>query len=257
MVPVVLHHGLFGQGFHVGRVGWLPFRKIDCAIAAAGYDVMVTSVNPTAGIPRRAEELKSQILRLKKTCGSQPVVLIAHSLGGLDARYMLSQLGMSRQVRALVTISTPHRGSPWADQCVENIDRPLRIMQAARRLGLDLQGILDLTTESCRDFNKTIFDVPGVEYYSLSAAQPQGKMPAVTLISWKTISKIEGANDGLVSVKSVKSARWGTHLGTWPSDHWHTVNQRWTRESIRLGDISPRYLEILAAVAPLTKRAGG
>ena len=55
------------------------------------------------------------------------VVIIAHSMGGLDARYMISRLGMDDRVTALVTITTPHRGSPYADWCL-HAPRP-----AARR----------------------------------------------------------------------------------------------------------------------------
>lgn len=251
MIPVVLHHGLCGRGIHVGKFGWPPFQKIDRAIADAGYRVTVTAVHPTAGIETRASQLKRWILDHKKASDGQRVVLVAHSLGGLDARYMLARLDMSRHVRALVTVCTPHRGSPWADWCVENVGRRLRVIELVNRLGLDMQGVLDVTTESCRRFNLEILDVPDVEYFSISAAQPWRKMPAFSLVSWRTISKIEGPNDGLVSVQS---ARWGRHLDTWPADHWHTANRRLSREAIKIGDISPKYLAVLSAVAPLSPK---
>ena len=248
MIPVVLHHGLCGGGIRVGKVGWPPFRGIDRAIAGAGYSVRVTAVHPTAGIEKRAKQLKQWMLDNQKAWNGQRVVLVAHSLGGLDARYMLRRLDMAKHVRALVTVCTPHRGSPWADWCVENLGRRLRVIELINHLGLDVEGVLDVTTERCRRFNSEIHDVPSVPYYSVSAFQPWRKMPAFSLVSWRHISKAEGPNDGLVSVKS---ARWGRHLATWHADHWHSVNSRLSREALKIGDISPQYLAVLSAVAPL------
>ena len=39
------------------------------------------------------------------------VNIIAHSLGGLDARQMLTHLGMGSRVASLTTVGTPHRGT--------------------------------------------------------------------------------------------------------------------------------------------------
>jgi triacylglycerol lipase len=248
MIPVLLHHGLCGGGIRVGKLSWPPFRGIDRAIAAAGYSVMVAAVHPTAGIEKRAAQLKDWILDNRKAWDGRRIVLVAHSLGGLDARYLLRRLDMAKHVRALVTVCTPHRGSPWADWCVENLGRRLRAIDLIERLGLDMQGVVDVTTESCRRFNAEIHDLPGLPYFSVSASQPWRKMPAFALVPWRVISKAEGPNDGLVSVKS---ARWARHLATWEADHWHTVNRRLSREAIKIGDISPNYLAVLSAVAPL------
>jgi pimeloyl-ACP methyl ester carboxylesterase len=50
--------------------------------------------------------------RLRRQGADRPrVVLIAHSMGGLVARYYLEVLGGWRHCRALVTFGTPHRGS--------------------------------------------------------------------------------------------------------------------------------------------------
>ncbi|GAB1641459.1 lipase/acyltransferase domain-containing protein [Krasilnikovia sp. MM14-A1259] len=42
------------------------------------------------------------------------VVVVAHSMGGLVARYWLGPLGGHRWCRALITLGTPHRGAPKA-----------------------------------------------------------------------------------------------------------------------------------------------
>lgn len=57
-------------------------------------------------------EVEKGLQRLRDLGVAQPrVVLIAHSMGGLVARYYLEALGGWRQCRALITFGTPHRGS--------------------------------------------------------------------------------------------------------------------------------------------------
>jgi triacylglycerol lipase len=246
MTPVVLHHGLFGGDIKIASVGWSSFKGIDSAIAGLGYPLVSSAVHPTAGIAHRAAQLKACILANRPRIGDEPVILIAHSLGGLDARYMLDRLDMARHVAALVTVSTPHWGSPYADWCVRNIGHRLGAFRLMEWMGWDFQGILDVTTDRCARFNEVIRDVPGVRYYSVSAARPWHKVPPFALHAHSLVQKAEGPNDSLVSVKS---ATWGTHLATWPADHWHTINRRYIIETKHpTGDIAPYYLKILHAV---------
>ena len=103
----------------------------------------------------------------------------------------------------------------------------------------------DLTTDSCRKFNEQIADVPDVKYFSVSAVRPGHRVSRLLAIhAYKIIFEAEGENDGLVSVKS--STHWGTHLGVWPADHWHTINHRLVIEiKDPTGDITPYYLDVL------------
>src|ERR1700690_2535874 len=113
MTPIVLHHGLFGHGdWHWGPLRWSYFKGIDRAIAARGYPLIITGVHPTAGVATRGRQLKETILRRLDEMGKrgERVVILAHSLGGLDARYMIRHLGMAGHVKALVTVCTPHHG---------------------------------------------------------------------------------------------------------------------------------------------------
>ena len=247
-VPIVLHHGFMGYGdFAAGPVKVSYFGRIGRAIAERGHPVVVPWVHATAGIATRARQLKETILRQLDILGrpQERVVILAHSMGGLDARYMICKLGMADRVAALLTVTSPHRGSPFADFSVLHLGRlgALRLLGAA---GLDVQAANDLTTRNCRRFNESIPDSPEVKYFSVSAARPWHLIPAFALHAYKVIYDAEGDNDGLVSVKS---STWGTHLGVWPADHWHTLNRRFVLElKDPTGDITPYYLAALDRV---------
>jgi triacylglycerol lipase len=250
MLPIVLHHGIFGFGnFRIGKLKLSYFAGgIERALAERGHPLIVSRVHPTAGIATRARQLKETILRQLDILGrpNDPVIVFGHSMGGLDARYMIRCLGMEDRVRALVTISTPHRGSSYADWCLRNLGYRLGGLRLMRLIGFDVQAVSDLTLESCRRFNERVPDSPAVRYYSVSASRPWNRVPAFALHAYKVIHDVEGENDCLVSVKS---AIWGKHLGTWPADHFHQINKRLVLELIEpTGNITPYYLKLLDAL---------
>ena len=244
--PIVLQHGLFGFGeIQVGQFKLGYFHGIDRAIGERGHPVIISRVHPTGSIAKRASQLKQNILRQLSIIGREKerVVIIAHSMGGLDARYMLAKLGMDDRVRALVTISTPHRGSSYADWCVTHLGQRLGAAKFLNMLNLDVEAVSDLTTASCARFNDDVPDAPNVRYFSVSSARPWHRVPPFFFHSHQVIQAIEGDNDGLVSVKS---AHWGEHLETWPADHLHVLNKRFVVELKEpTGDMTPRYLKLL------------
>ena len=247
--PVILHHGLFGTGdIPLGPVTLRYFRGIDRAIAARGHPVIVPWVHPCSTVAHRAVQLKQHVLEQLRTIGrrGERAILIGHSMGGLDARYAVSRLGLSEHVSAVVTVTSPNRGSPFADWVVRNLGDRLRVLPLLHKLGLDVRAAADLTTAACATFNEQVPDVPGVRYYSVTAARPWHRVPPFAMASHALIRAAEGDNDGLVSVRS---GTWGTHLGTWAADHWHTINRRWMPElSHATGDIVPHWLRLLDRV---------
>ena len=251
LAPVVLHHGLFGFGnFSFGKLRLAYFAGgIERAIAARGHPLIISRVHPTAGIATRARQLKETILRQLDILGRphERLIIIAHSMGGLDARYMISCLGMADRVAALATISAPHRGSSYADWCLRHLGQRLGGASLMNFMGLDVQAVSDLTIENCAAFNDRVKDAPTVKYYSVSASRPWHRVPPFMLHSWRTIYDAEGPNDSLVAVRS---AIWGKHLGTWPADHFHQINKRFVIELKEpTGDITPRYVGLLEEIA--------
>lgn len=73
----------------------------------------------TGSIASRAEILDQQ---LRKKAIGRGINFIAHSMGGLDCRHLISRVKpMEYAPLSLTTISTPHRGSPFMDWCADNI----------------------------------------------------------------------------------------------------------------------------------------
>src|SRR5581483_10052569 len=92
--PIVLVHGLFG--FDRVQLAGLTmaqyFPGIRQCLERAGNRVIVPSLSPTGAVAGRAQQLKEV---LQRDCPDRPVHILAHSMGGLDARYMISRLGMA------------------------------------------------------------------------------------------------------------------------------------------------------------------
>ena len=88
--PIVLVHGLCGfRALAVaGRVMAEYFRGIPGQLAASGNRVYAARVSPTGGVEQRAADLREFLLR---ELPNEPVHLIGHSMGGLDARYLVSR----------------------------------------------------------------------------------------------------------------------------------------------------------------------
>jgi triacylglycerol lipase len=141
-------------------------------------------------------------------------------MGGLDARYAISALGMHSVVRVLITIGTPHRGSALADLATAGPAKTLR--QIAARLGYRSDAIDWLTTESLERFNADVLDHPDVAYYSVvgrSAVRELWRNPLL-LGSHLFLRRGGGANDGLVTVES---QRWGETLEEIDANHFAQI----------------------------------
>jgi triacylglycerol lipase len=237
--PIVLVHGLFG--FSRLRLGpWVLvdyFHGVVPALARSGNRVLVAQLSPTAGIARRAAQLKAL---LDREAPREPVHILAHSMGGLDARWMIAQLGMAPRVLSLTTLGTPHRGSPMADWALPRMVRLVGPLFDC--LGLPRQAFSDLTVAACRAFNEQTPDAPQVRYFSVAGKIDPGRLFPSWQLSEPIVSKAEGPNDGIVSLSS---AAWGEACEVWDGDHMSLVN--WPQPFVgpRQNDHLPAYAALL------------
>ena len=228
--PIVLVHGILG--FNQLTLGGARlaeyFRLIPEALRNAGHIVpLPPHLDPAGSVAERAQDLKNYLQGHGEVTGRK-VHLIAHSMGGLDSRFMISKLGMAERIWSLTTIGTPHHGSPIADLVVKGTNPVLNNFM--NHLGVDVKGVFDLTSDACAKFNDDVPDAPGVRYFSIGGqfephkvlGVPQGPLG----LTHKIIAKAEGNNDGLVSVASATMAgrsAWAA-LGAWETNHYRMIN---------------------------------
>jgi triacylglycerol lipase len=131
-------------------------------------------------------------------------------MGGLDARHMIVDHGMADRVATLTTIGTPHHGSPVADHIKKAPSGKLLLKVLSQVLNIDVDGVDDLTTDVCEAFNRRAEDAEArnpVKYQTYSAFENVTDVVAPLVLGWVRISVIDGANDGLVSVRSQQWAK--------------------------------------------------
>jgi len=219
-LPVVLVHGLFGfDRIGVPGVRFDYFRGIAKHLGTLGCHAHAVRLPPASSVPSRARELVAAIEALPH----ERVDLIAHSLGGLDARYALTHLGLARRVRSLVTVGTPHRGTPIADLVLDGpISWAHRVLRA---IGLPIEAVEWLSTEALARFNREVPDVPGVRYACVVGGMQRvdSIVPLALVPAHAYLRKVSGANDGLVPVSS---QFWGETLAEIEADHFSQIGWR-------------------------------
>jgi triacylglycerol esterase/lipase EstA (alpha/beta hydrolase family) len=98
------------------RVQNWKLKRTSALTSTNGFDACGAygQLNPAGKITERAEDLKNYLQNNTEVAGKK-IHLIPRSMGRLDARYLISKLGMADRVLSLTTIGAPHHGSPIAD----------------------------------------------------------------------------------------------------------------------------------------------
>lgn len=242
--PIVLHHGLLG----FNRILALDyFYDVKATLEREGHVVRATQVSTVSSMEARAQQLAAQVDAVLVETGAAKVNIIAHSMGGLDARHLISVLGYGDRVATLITLGTPHRGTPVADMAYSVMSTDARRMlgalerlffgddeersQLQPRGGIDLKGALwSLSEEHLRSaaFVATHRDDPRVVYESFGGQSNLTGMGAPDVVhpllslTHAYLRLASGANDGLVPIES---ARHGLDRGTLPADHINMIGQ--------------------------------
>lgn len=231
---IVLAHGILGFGRNfVFPVSY--FNGVADHFVRDGHSVLEPQVNPIGTVIERGRKLAAAILT--RFPAPSEIHIIAHSMGGLDARYALAHFpDLGKRVKTLVTIGTPHRGSPVADAIIDSTDPLFDHIPSYLTTWLD--GLHDLTSERGILFDETTPDMRGVKYIEVAGNAAQGNDGLFLFELARIIGDIKDEiNDGVVTRSSaLRNVDGHIHLPDWPVDHAGEVG--WNRSSL-LPTLSP------------------
>ncbi|MEK0082268.1 esterase/lipase family protein [Benzoatithermus flavus] len=189
-VAVVLVHGYLCMSRSLYWQGLLPLR---CELAVRGCSVVGSCQPRTGPVAARARRLASFLDALPY----RRLILIGHSMGGLDARYAASRLDPEHRISHVVTIGTPHRGTAVADWALRDTVWLTRFARC-----IDRGALLDLSLEGAERLNAAMPDREDVGYVSLAGICPADRLGSTFRRMAERVMQDEGPNDGVVSLRS-------------------------------------------------------
>lgn len=212
--PILLVHGVFFRDFRLLNY----WGRIPAELKRNGARVFLGQQQSALPTEQSAAELADRIKTIVKATNCGKVNIIAHSKGGLDARYAISRLGVTDMTASLTTINTPHRGCAFAEYLLEKVPDGLRnaiarsynkAMKLAGDKAPDFLGAVEsLTVRACEKMNGITPDADGVEYGSVMSYMNKAGGAGFPLnLTYRIVRKFSGRNDGLVDIKS---AKWGS-----------------------------------------------
>ena len=254
--PILLVHGMgFRDDRTIGYWGRIP-RKLK----ENGFSVYLSGQDSNGSIESNSRKVVESIDKVLKAEHADKVNIIAHSKGGLEARYAASSLGYSDKIASITTLSTPHNGSKTVDKLMK-IPEPLikggcKVTDLWFRLLGDknpdtFSAICSFRTEDARRFNEQNPDIESIYYQSYAFLMKHSRSDMLMWFPNLVVRHWDGENDGLLSPESVK---WGnfkgvvTGVGSRGISHCDEVDMRRCRLSGKKGngvsDISDFYIGI-------------
>lgn len=236
LAPGVLGFNQFGRlQYFNGVARHLRTVFPDAHVLPATTDLLGT-------VADRAELLARQIVAARSPTApederldpSQPIHILAHSMGGLDARLLIAANleGLRPRIASLTGIGTPHLGSPVATFLDQGnlftiLPRLPLIGGALGALVDDLQDLRaktnavdDLSEEVAGRFDHDHADDPGVRYFEVVGIGRPGRRP--TSMFFKACFQAlggRGQSDGVVPLRSATRNFTRTPIAEWPGDH--------------------------------------
>jgi triacylglycerol lipase len=213
--PIFMIHG---TGFR-DRKFLNYWGRIPAALQEQGATLYYGHQDSWGSVEYNAVVLKDNLNKILAETNSERVNIIAHSKGGVDARYMISSLDMAEKIASLTTIATTHHGSKTIDLLCK-LPNWLYVIAAFftnlffRMLGDKKPDFYTVSrqfgTAHMKTFNERNPDAPGI-YYQSYAAVMRNPFSDIFLF-WPNliVGWIEGENDGLVTPES---AAWTNFKG--------------------------------------------
>lgn len=215
--PIMLIHGIGYNDENYDKY----WGRIPDFLEERGAKIFFGNQDAFGDIENNARQLSLSAEKALRQTGAEKLNLIAHSKGGIEARYMISCLGMGDKIASLTTLATPHRGILSVDRMKKKAGKVYTGLLSLFNFMLRIDGgeknpslktYEQLSADYMKVFNQLVPDVPEVYYQSYAFDMKNSLSDPAMGIFHALVKKGEGPNDGLVSVES---AKWGDFRGVY------------------------------------------
>lgn len=160
---LVLAHGILGFGTDRFDFGINYFNGVRAIFEKQGFEVFEPTVDPLGSLEVRSNQLAEKLAKRWNDGGD--IYVVAHSMGGLDARRVIARFQIGTCIKKLITIATPHYGSPVADAVLGKNSTLLALIPKHVRAALEQStgALNDLTTrDQLQDANQDWVDYQAI-----------------------------------------------------------------------------------------------
>ncbi len=258
--PIMMIHGM---GFRDGKIGY--WGRIPEILRKNGADVHFGFQDANGAIETNCQTLKASLEKILAETGAEKVNIIAHSKGGVEARYLISTMGMGGKIASVTTISTCHNGSRTMDKLMK-IPRPLlkmgsKIFDFFQRIGGDknpdtYRCLEQLTTAFMDGFNAENPDKQGIFYQSYGFGMKNACSDIFMSFPYFMVKLLNDKSDGLLTADEVKWTNFhGVFTGTGNRGISHCdevdfrrrpLSRKQPKNQYEISDITEFYAEIVA-----------
>ena len=252
--PILLVHGVFFRDSKLFNY----WGRIPRTLKLHGATIYYGQHQSALTVKESARELASRIKLIVDRSGCEKVNIIAHSKGGLDCRYAISEFKIAQYVASLTTVNTPHRGCLFVDRLLNAIPEIVKNKVAKAynvtltELGDEdpdfLAAVDDLTADACEKLNKTLTFPSGIFAQSVGSVMEHPRKGQFPLnLSYRYVKNFDGENDGLVGESSFAWGEKYTLLrseGTRGISHGDIIDLN--RENICDFDVRAFYTELVS-----------
>ena len=207
--PLILVHGIFFRDFEKFNY----WGRIPDELIKNGATIYYGNHSSSLSIKDSAEELAERITKIIEETKCGKVNIIAHSKGGLDSRYAISNLGLDKYVASLSMINTPNHGCVFAEYLLDKVPEGIKRKIAdgynftLKKLGDKnpdfIAGVTDLTTSRVEELNKTMKNSDNVYYKSYGSVLKKATSGRFPLnLTNNFVELFDSKNDGLVGIES-------------------------------------------------------
>lgn len=185
-----------------------------------GYRTAFVDLYPNMDMWVNGQLLSNLINTITAHFGVSKVDIVAHSKGGVDSDAAVYYYGANAKVRRVITLGTPHWGTPIADMAYSTWTGWI-----ASLMGEKNDATYVMQTGYMSNFRAGVNESATAPFYTLSGY----KCGPVFTALWTSCAFIGGEDDGLVSVSSARRP-YSTHLkeGYWDHDEIRMGSRTWS-----------------------------